>query len=144
MSADPAATPRKVRQRDVVSLHRPSGELTFTWTKDAPIEPGDVVQYQGVAFTVAEAGGADDGGIARAYPAQLEALGDVEPWVLRLEPGDVIVLTSKLPLSNDVATAIAEKAKAFFPGYQVLVLDSNVKIGRVRQDAESPDVGTVA
>lgn len=128
------AQPKKVKESEVVSLHRPSGELRVRLTD---VGVGDVVDYQGVAFTVSTI--SDREGEATAYPASLEELGDVEPWVLRLKPGDTIVLTSKVALSPAVALGIVQRAKEFFPGYPVLVLDSNVKIGRIRPDVGSDD-----
>lgn len=131
--------PRRIRQADVVRLHRPSGELRFRDPDpDDPVQLGQVVQLAGVGFTVSRVEGDGERRVLTAYPSQMEALGDVEPWVLRLQPGDVVVITSRTALSADQHQQIVDAVKLLLPGFQVLVLDENLRIGRIRTPQDDP------
>ena len=66
---------------------------------------------------------------------EIRYLSDVQR--LRLEPGDVVVLTTEWKLSAVEVQRIAEKIGKVLPGHQVLVIDSGVKIGVM-----GPDGGT--
>jgi hypothetical protein len=64
-----------------------------------------------------------------ARPAELEHL-----RVLRLEPGDVLVLTCPDPLTFERAETLRARVKQEFPGHKVIVIDSGGSLGVVRSD----------
>lgn len=126
------AVPRKILQSDVESVNRQTGTLFFRFDKATPVVPSDVVAFKGIGFTVAAIEQRDDGQlVARAEVVQIEELGAVQPFALTLAPGDVIVLTSQVPLPDAGIQAIVDRAKTFFPGYKVIVLDAGLTVGKI-------------
>lgn len=57
---------------------------------------------------------------------EIRFLGDVQR--LRLEPGDIIVITSPSDLSAFEVQRIAEKVGKALPGHQVIVMGGGAKI----------------
>lgn len=63
--------------------------------------------------------------------------------VLRLEPDDVLVITTKLPLSAAAADYMREELECTFPGHKAIVLDSDSAIGVMRHTDEGIDIPEV-
>jgi hypothetical protein len=129
--------PPKIAEKDVVVLHRPSGELTFRGDPDQ-YALDELVQYRGVGFVVKGVTGDSEQSIYRAYPPSLENLGDVEPFAIRLEPGDVVVIQSSGTLDSDAADRIRSIAEPAFPGHRIIVVDSTVTIGKIAATKDEP------
>lgn len=53
---------------------------------------------------------------------------------LRLEPGDVLVIRTKLPLSNSAATLIREQLEHTFPGHKAIILDNDAELSLMRHN----------
>lgn len=119
----------EIRERDVVVLHRPSGELTFRGEPDQ-YALDELVQYRGVGFIVKGVTGDGEQSTYRAYPPSLEKLGDVEPFAIRLKPDDVVVIQSKGTLDSEATERIRSIAEVTFPGHRIIVVDSSVTIGK--------------
>lgn len=119
----------EIQESDVVLLHRPSGELSFRASQDAH-QLDDVVQYHGVAFVIKGVSGDNDDTVYRAYPPSLEALGDVEPFAIQLNPGDVVVLRAKRSMTSAEIQAMTEQAQAILPGFKIIAVDNSVDIGK--------------
>jgi hypothetical protein len=60
--------------------------------------------------------------------------------VMRLQPGDVIVVQYKDAISQDHYTKVAARMRGVFPDHRVVVLDSDTEISVARPDA---DLGSV-
>lgn len=52
---------------------------------------------------------------------------------LRLEPGDVLVIRTKMPISNSAATLIREQLQHAFPGHKAIVIDNDSELSVMRQ-----------
>lgn len=52
--------------------------------------------------------------------------------VLHLEPGDTLVITTKLPLTAAAADYMKEQLEATFPGHKAIILDNSSELGVVR------------
>lgn len=59
--------------------------------------------------------------------------------VMRLEPGDVLILKMLTPASNDMIDYLREQVVSCFPGYSCLVLnyEMNLEIGRPAKEASA-------
>lgn len=67
-------------------------------------------------------------------PEGLAEIGVEEVRVVRLQPGDVIVLVTSKRLSLDAAEHMREHAQAFFDGHQVVVLEDGLTLEVLRED----------
>lgn len=129
--------PPAIAESDVVLLHRPSGELTFEGDPDQ-YQLDELVQYRGVGFIVKGVRGNGDRSTYKAYPPSLEKLGDVEPFAIRLRPGDVVVVQAKVPLDTAAIDTIRSTIEPVFPGHKVIVVDSTVTIGKFSTATNEP------
>lgn len=68
-------------------------------------------------------------------PEWMEHLG-----VLRIEPGDVLVLRSGMSLSLDVVNDLQKSIERVFPGVKCVVLSDGLELGVVRQGDPSNSV----
>ena len=57
----------------------------------------------------------------------------VSVQVLRLEPGDVIVIQSADQLTDQACGYIREGLHRLFPDHEVAILDSGLKVGLIRK-----------
>lgn len=121
--------PPEIAEKDVVVLHRPSGELTFEGDPDQ-YQLDDLVQYHGIGFVVKGVTGDGDRSTYKAYPPTLDKIGDAAPFAMQLEPGDVIVVQSRVPIDGPAADRIRSIVEPAFPGHRVVVVDSSVTIGK--------------
>lgn len=121
--------PPEIPESSVVLLHRPSGELSFRAQPDE-YALDDVVQYHGVGFVIKSLRGDDDETVYVAYPPSLEALGDVEPFAIQLNPGDVVVLRARTTLPPEQLARMRDAAEQILPGYKIIVVDATVDIGK--------------
>ncbi|MBP0634893.1 hypothetical protein [Cupriavidus sp. AcVe19-6a] len=53
--------------------------------------------------------------------------------LLRLEPGDVLVVTAHGPLSQDVRDRIRDAFRGLVPGHPIAVIDSGLRLCVVRE-----------
>jgi hypothetical protein len=54
--------------------------------------------------------------------------------VLRIQPGDVLVLTSAQPLTDMAAADIGQRMKELFPDNDVLLLDGGLSLHITRKE----------
>lgn len=54
--------------------------------------------------------------------------------VLRLQPGDILVMTYPMPLSSSFIERLRAQLRERFPEHEVMVLDSGGHLGVVRED----------
>lgn len=59
-----------------------------------------------------------------------------EVRILRLEPGDVLVLQCEKFLDREEASYITEQVAAYFPGHEAIVLDGGVTLDIARKEAD--------
>lgn len=67
-------------------------------------------------------------------PEGLAEIGVEEVRVVRLQPGDVIVLATSKRLSMADADDLRDRARAFFDGHRVVVLEDGVTLEVLRKD----------
>lgn len=58
--------------------------------------------------------------------------------VLRLEPGDTLVLKTPRALTADQADRIRQQLEARFPGYPALVISGDMDLSVIEQQAADP------
>jgi hypothetical protein len=132
---------RVIRESDVVHRRDVDGELLFA--HDGKVDPDEIVLYKGVPYRIENAELLDTEGVAgdpvaRAYPAPVEpivqdpTLGDADVSKMRVDPGDVVVVTSPVPLSASQRAALRDQAAAVFPDNTVVVLEGGVTLGKVQ------------
>ncbi len=68
-------------------------------------------------------------------PDELAALG-VEMRVVRLEPGDIIVVSTPRRLTHEDVQDIRDHVTAFFGEYEIAVLEDGMQMQVVRKDGE--------
>lgn len=72
---------------------------------------------------------------AAVLPQELAELG-VEMRVVRLEPGDTIVITTLRRLTQADVQDIRDRVIAFFGEYEVAVLEDGMQMQVIRRDGE--------
>lgn len=124
----------EVAGSDIVLVDRTKGEITFR-TASTPAAIGEVVTFKGVAFSVEEVMLDESTDppqqVARAQVSRIEELGDVEPFAMTVNEGDVIVLMAEQALTAERTLQMKSRAERIFPGHTVIVLDSGLRIGKV-------------
>lgn len=68
-------------------------------------------------------------------PPEIAKLG-VEMRVVRLEPDDIIVVTTPRQLTHEDVRDIRDRVTAFFGEYEIAVLDDGMQMQVVRKDGE--------
>lgn len=68
-----------------------------------------------------------------ALPEEIAALGFQEARVVRLEPGDVIVLMTSKRLAEEEVDLIQERAGQFFDGHRIAVLEDGMTLEVLRK-----------
>lgn len=68
-------------------------------------------------------------------PPEIAELG-VEMRVVRLEPNDIIVVTTPRQLTHENVQDIRDRVTAFFGEYEIAVLDDGMQMQVVRKDGE--------
>jgi len=70
-------------------------------------------------------------------PEELAALGVEEATVVRLEPGDVIVLSTSQHLTQQDFEDLRSRVRDLFGEYEVAVLEGGMRLQVVRKGGES-------
>lgn len=71
-----------------------------------------------------------------AVPQELAEAGIEQVRVVRLEPGDIILLSTSRRLSQADVDAIRERAQEFFDTHRVAVLEDGMTLSVVREGGE--------
>lgn len=58
--------------------------------------------------------------------------GHVPPPILKIEPGDVVVIQCPCKLTQEFMTTLREKTKELFPGHRVVVFGDGIHYTTVR------------
>lgn len=72
----------------------------------------------------------DNGGRAEV---EIEGI-DGEAWILRLEPGDILVYQTEKEMNRDMASAIAERLKELTGWGTVVCVDGGGRLGAIRME----------
>ena len=67
-----------------------------------------------------------------AQDEMLPAVPDVE--ILRLQPGDTLVITSLVPLTDEHVASLRDDLGARFPGHQAIILDGGITLSVLRKE----------
>lgn len=124
----------KVKESDVVTLNRMSGELTFTHDDDVELELDELVEYQGIGFKVNKVGAS----IARAEAPALAAVTGHEPFALTLSPGDVLVFRVDREITSTPMHQMIDTVARLLPGYRAMVL-SGVDVAQIDETHPAND-----
>lgn len=73
---------------------------------------------------------------AAKLPQELAELGVEDATVVRLEPGDIIVLSTTLRLTEQDFEDLRDRVRQFFGEYEVAVLEGGVRMQVVRKGGE--------